>query len=36
MTGVASYLPWVLVPLIGMVVPAVVMGLLFIHVESDS
>ena len=32
----ASYLPWIFVPLIGMVVPAVAMGLFFIHVESDE
>jgi len=38
MTGAyaASYLPSMLVPFIGMVMPAVVMGLLFIHVESDA
>ena len=38
MTGAyaASFLPYVLVPLIGMVMPAVVMGLLFIHIESDA
>lgn len=32
----ASFLPVVLVPLVGMVLPAVVMGLLFIQVESDA
>jgi photosystem I subunit VIII len=32
----ASFLPVVLVPLVGMVLPAVAMGLLFIHVESDA
>ncbi|MDJ1185408.1 photosystem I reaction center subunit VIII [Roseofilum casamattae] len=38
MTGAyaASFLPYVLVPLVGMVMPAVVMGLLFIHIESDA
>jgi photosystem I subunit 8 len=33
---VASFLPVILVPLVGMVFPAVAMGLLFIHVESDA
>ena len=38
MTGAyaASYLPTLLVPFVGMVVPAVVLGLLFIHIESDA
>lgn len=32
----ASFLPVILVPLVGMVLPAVAMGLLFIQVESDA
>ncbi|MDJ1175863.1 photosystem I reaction center subunit VIII [Roseofilum sp. BLCC_M91] len=38
MTGAyaASFLPFILVPLVGLVTPAVVMGLLFIHIESDA
>jgi photosystem I subunit 8 len=38
MTGAyaASYLPTMLVPLVGMVFPAVALGLLFIHIESDA
>ncbi len=32
----ASFLPWVMVPLIGMVMPFVVMGLLFLYVESEA
>jgi photosystem I subunit 8 len=38
MTGsyAASYLPWILIPLIGWVFPAVVMGLLFLYVEKDA
>ncbi len=32
----ASFLPIVFVPLIGIVMPAVVMGLLFIHIESEA
>jgi photosystem I subunit VIII len=38
MTGAyaASYLPWIFIPIIGWLLPAVVMGLLFIHIESES
>lgn len=32
----ASYLSSILVPLVGLVTPAVVMGLLFIHIESEA
>lgn len=38
MTGdyAASYLPAILVPIIGWLLPAVVMGLLFIYIESEA
>lgn len=38
MTGeyAASFLPWILIPLIGWLFPAVVMALLFIYIESDA
>lgn len=38
MTGAyaASYLPWILIPLVGWVLPVVAMGLLFLHIESDA
>ena len=38
MTGsyAASYLPWILIPIVGWVIPAIVFGLLFIHIESDA
>ncbi len=38
MTGeyAASFLPWILVPAIGWLFPAVVMGLLFIYIESEA
>lgn len=38
MTGdyAASFLPWILVPTIGLLVPALVMGLLFLYIESDD
>lgn len=38
MTGAyaASFLPTMMVPLIGMVFPAVALGLLFIYIESDA
>ncbi|NEN95714.1 MULTISPECIES: photosystem I reaction center subunit VIII [Moorena] len=38
MTGAyaASFLPTMLVPFIGLVMPTVVLGLLFIHIESDA
>jgi photosystem I subunit 8 len=38
MTGdyAASYLPWILIPVVTWLVPLVVFGLLFIHIESDA
>jgi photosystem I subunit VIII len=38
MTGsyAASFLPWILIPVIGWVLPAVVMGLLFLYVEKEA
>jgi photosystem I subunit VIII len=38
MTGsyAASFLPWILVPVVGWVFPAVAMGLLFLYVEKDA
>ncbi|HIK37590.1 MAG: photosystem I reaction center subunit VIII [Geminocystis sp.] len=38
MTGefAASFLPSILVPMVGLVMPAVVMGLLFLHIESEA
>jgi photosystem I subunit VIII len=38
MTGsyAASFLPWILIPLVTWLMPVVVMGLLFIHIESDA
>ncbi|MDP8935891.1 MAG: photosystem I reaction center subunit VIII [Cyanobacteriota bacterium] len=38
MTGsyAASFLPWILIPLITWVMPVVVMSLLFIYIESDA
>jgi len=32
----ASFLPLILIPTIGWLMPAVVMGLLFIYIESDA
>lgn len=32
----ASFLPSILVPLTGLVMPAVAMGLLFMYIESDA
>jgi photosystem I subunit 8 len=32
----ASYLSLVLIPLVCWVMPAVVMGLLFLHIESEA
>ena len=32
----SAYLPYIFVPLIGMVMPAVAMGLLFVYIESDG
>jgi photosystem I subunit VIII len=38
MTGdyAASFLPWIMIPLVGWVLPVVTLGLLFIHIESDA
>ncbi|MFB2892034.1 photosystem I reaction center subunit VIII [Aerosakkonemataceae cyanobacterium BLCC-F50] len=38
MTGsyAASFLPWILIPIITWLLPAVVMGLLFIYIESEA
>jgi photosystem I subunit VIII len=38
MTGTyaASYLSWILIPVIGWVLPAVTMGLLFLYIEKDA
>jgi photosystem I subunit 8 len=38
MTGAyaASFLPFILVPLVGLVGSTVAMGLFFLHVESDA
>ncbi|MCL1472920.1 photosystem I reaction center subunit VIII [Argonema antarcticum] len=38
MTGsyAASFLPWILIPVITWLLPAIVMGLLFIYIESDA
>ncbi len=32
----ASFLPTILVPAVGLVMPAVVMGLLFLQIESEA
>lgn len=38
MTGsyAASFLPWIMIPLVGWLMPLVVMGLLFVYIESDA
>ncbi|HLO49727.1 photosystem I reaction center subunit VIII [Kamptonema animale CS-326] len=38
MTGsyAASFLPWILIPAITWLFPVVVMGLLFIYIESEA
>jgi photosystem I subunit 8 len=38
MTGTyaASFLPWILIPIVTWLLPAVVMGLFFIYIESDA
>jgi photosystem I subunit 8 len=38
MTGsyAASFLPWIMIPLVGWVLPAIVMGLLFLYVEKEA
>ncbi|MCM1983739.1 photosystem I reaction center subunit VIII [Lyngbya confervoides] len=32
----ASFLPWILIPAIGWLMPVVVMGLLFFYIEGDA
>ena len=32
----ASYLPWILIPMVGWLFTAVTMGLLLIHIESEG
>lgn len=32
----ASFLPYILIPVVTWLMPAVVMGLLFIYIESDA
>lgn len=32
----ASFLPWILIPVVCWLMPAVLMGLLFIHIEQDG
>ncbi|PSP16708.1 MAG: photosystem I reaction center subunit VIII [Cyanobacteria bacterium QS_8_64_29] len=32
----ASFLPWILVPAVGLLLPAVTMGLLFIYIEREA
>lgn len=32
----ASFLPSVLVPAVGLVMPAIAMGLLFLYIESEA
>ncbi len=38
MTGsyAASFLPWILIPVITWLLPTIVMGLLFIYIENDA
>ncbi len=38
MTGAyaASFLPWILIPVVSWLMPIVVLGLLFIHIESEA
>ncbi len=38
MTGAyaASFLPFILVPMVGLVMPTVVLGLLFNYIESEA
>ncbi|MGF1493505.1 MAG: photosystem I reaction center subunit VIII [Microcoleaceae cyanobacterium] len=38
MTGdyAASFLPWIMIPLVGWLMPIVVMGLLFLYIESEA
>lgn len=32
----ASFLPYILVPVVGLLLPAVVFGLLFIYIETEA
>ncbi|MGF1480714.1 MAG: photosystem I reaction center subunit VIII [Cyanophyceae cyanobacterium] len=32
----ASFLPWILIPVVCWLLPAVVFGLLFIYIESET
>jgi len=38
MTGTyaASFLPWILIPVVTWLMPAVVMGLLFLYIEKEA
>jgi photosystem I subunit VIII len=38
MTGTyaASFLPWILIPIVCWLMPAVVMGLLFLYIEGEA
>jgi photosystem I subunit 8 len=38
MTGsyAASFLPWIMIPLVCWLMPVVIMGLLFIYIESEA
>lgn len=38
MTGsyAASFLPWIMIPLVGWVFPAIVMGIFFLYVEKEA
>ncbi len=38
MTGsyAAAYLPWILLPVVTLLVPAVAMGLLFLYIERED
>lgn len=35
-TYAASWLPWILIPVITWLMPVAVMGLLFFYIESDA
>ncbi|MBF2034339.1 MAG: photosystem I reaction center subunit VIII [Leptolyngbyaceae cyanobacterium T60_A2020_046] len=35
-TYAASWLPWIMIPVVTWLMPAVVMGLLFFYIESDA
>lgn len=32
----ASFLPWILIPVVCWLLPVIVMGLLFIYIESEA